>query len=378
MKKPIICLTLVFLFGIIFTSLFAQQNQNTSQQEIEALKKQLSEIQSKLQAVENIEKMELAAKLAEAETKLINTEFGKLKLELKDSNQQWLITWLLIFLGILSVVGYALWTRLTKKMDDLIKNEVEERVNSFQESVEQVRILAIEHAAAVLEGFINSYIGDEHSHSEQIKIIREDVLLEIFYDKSRYLPIRDKAVEVLAARKSKRLVFPVLEFLNSVIDSDIDADLDWDPVFDTRRCLNRLVNFVGKICTDESYQGLKRFLNRLLTENPKHKNMVLMSTVLSFARISEELIKMDSVSILKKSMSHFDHPAQDDLRALAIYFDRLDEPASIKDILTEHVTSGMPDVENTCMELLQKHDPDFVKNWKAQKEITNTKNEESS
>ena len=85
----------------------------TRYQEVDALQNRVSELEGKLQTVENVEKMELAAKLAEAEARLINTEFGKLKLELKDSNQQWLRNWIFIILGFLSVVGIALWSRMT-------------------------------------------------------------------------------------------------------------------------------------------------------------------------------------------------------------------------------------------------------------------------
>ena len=103
-----------------------------------------------------------------------------------------------------------------------------------------------------------------------------------------------------------------------------------------------------------------------------------MNTVLSLAHISAELNVRGSVPILKSATSHFEHPAQDDLRTLAVYFDSLDDPAGVKTILAKHITSGMPDAENMCLELLQKHDPDFVKEWKAQKEAANTESKESS
>lgn len=103
-----------------------------------------------------------------------------------------------------------------------------------------------------------------------------------------------------------------------------------------------------------------------------------MRTVFSLANISIELNIRNSVSILKSAMSHFKHPSQGELRALAQYFDRLDESAGIKEMLTEYVTSAMPEAETQCLELLEKHDPDFVNEWKAQKAQNNTENEESS
>ena len=94
MKLNIIYLLLIALLGVIVFASIAQQNQNVpnTDAKVEALQKRVSELENKLQIVENVEKMELAAKLAEAQAKLIDTEFGKLKLELKDSNQQWLTT----------------------------------------------------------------------------------------------------------------------------------------------------------------------------------------------------------------------------------------------------------------------------------------------
>lgn len=61
MKKSISCLTLMLL-GIIIPPLFVQLSQDTLQQEVEKLKNRVSELEDKLKAVENVEKMELAAK----------------------------------------------------------------------------------------------------------------------------------------------------------------------------------------------------------------------------------------------------------------------------------------------------------------------------
>ena len=87
MKKFITCLLLGALLGMIPPPLPAQQNQN---QEIEALKKRVSELEKQLQTVENIEKLDLQAKLADANAKLANAEFGKFERELRDSNRNWL------------------------------------------------------------------------------------------------------------------------------------------------------------------------------------------------------------------------------------------------------------------------------------------------
>ena len=112
MKKFITYLPLTILFIIGITFSFAQQNQNTqkSDPEVEVLKKRISELESKLQTVENVEKMELAAKLADANAKLANAEFGRFERELRDSNDEWLRTWSLWFFitGFLVLIGTPL------------------------------------------------------------------------------------------------------------------------------------------------------------------------------------------------------------------------------------------------------------------------------
>ena len=115
MKKFITYLSLTILFIIGITFSFAQQNQNTqkSDPEVEVLKKRISELESKLQTVESVEKMELAAKLADANAKLLNAEIDRFKRELKDANDEWLRTWSLWFVGITGflvlIVGGAFW-----------------------------------------------------------------------------------------------------------------------------------------------------------------------------------------------------------------------------------------------------------------------------
>ena len=98
MKAFITCLLLGALLGMIPPPLPAQQNQN---QEIEALKKRVSELEKQLQTVENIEKLDLQAKLADANAKLANAEFDKFERELRDSNDKWLREWSYWFLGVI-------------------------------------------------------------------------------------------------------------------------------------------------------------------------------------------------------------------------------------------------------------------------------------
>ena len=61
---------------------------------------------------------------------------------------------------------------------------------------------------------------------------------------------------------------------------------------------------------------------------------------------------------------------------MARHFDKFNEPEGIKEILTHHASDKMPELEEKCLELLEKYDADFVKEWKAQKEDTNTESEE--
>lgn len=395
MKGYITCL----LLGVIVLLSFAQQNQTThkSDPEVETLKKRISELEGRLQTIENVEKMELAAKLADANAKLRNAEIDKYTRGLKDTNNEWLRTWSLWFVGILSflvvVIGGAFWSWLRSRADQLIEDSVERSLSGFKEALAQVetlknelkeavgqvnilqnqiRILEKEHAASVLENFMNtSYSG---YYPQSIEVLGKEILLQVFGDKKYRWPIRDKAVEVLAARKSPQLVSPALKFLNSVVDSDFNQETF---TTDTARLAHRLIYFLGGICTDKAYQGLEKFLNRLLNESLKHKDLFLTGTVFSLANVSVELNIKDSTPILKSAVSHLQDPDHN-LSVLAKYFDKFNEPESIKEILTNGLTDEMPDVETQCLELLQKHDPDFVEDWKAQKEATNTETEESS
>ena len=387
MRAFIGCILLVVLFGIIVLLSFAQQEQTTQKPdpEIKALRKQVSELESKLQTVENVEKIELAAKLTEAQAKLadanaklMSAEFGKFERKLRDSNDKWVRDWGVFFLAIIAVVGVAFWLVLKS----LIANGIEKSLNGFKEAVGQVhtlsnelRILQKEHAVSMLENS-HRFSADETYYREQIKTLPGKALLDVFEDETRPLLLRYKAVESLADRESSQLVFPVLTFLNSVVNSDIYAEDN----FQTKDLLRDFVSFVGYIGTLEAYQGLKKFLNRLLTENPRHKGLFLTRTAFSLAYVSIKLNRKDSASILRKSIPDLNVLSQDEsaLKNLIEYFDRFNEPEGIKEILIHHGTNAGPEVTNKCLELLQKHDPDFVKEWETQKDTTNTQTKESS
>ena len=380
-KKIIACLSLVALLGMVSPLLLAQQHQNSEKtdSEPENLEDRVSQLEEQLQTVENVEKIDLQTKLAEANTKLADMEFEKFKRGLKDSNDEWLKGWSSWFLGIIAIfvaillgVSRIFWFWLSNRADRLITDEVEKNLNRFKAAVDdqdviknEIGVLKKEHAASVLGDFISLYLTNVPDHPEPIKALAEEDLLQVFGDERYDIVLRYQAASVLAVRQSARLVTPLLKFLNSVVDSNFDL------YFDTESRLRNCVNFFKYIPTPEASQGLTKFLDRLLTEDPKHKDIFLMETVLSLAWISIQLDIRDSVSILRKSMSHFEHPGQNNLSALVDYFDRFNEPAGIKEILSQHVTDGMSEVENKCLELLQKYDPEFVEKWRARETSDN-------
>ncbi|MDE0010584.1 MAG: hypothetical protein OXU36_05550 [Candidatus Poribacteria bacterium] len=380
MKKFITYLSLATLIIIGITLSFAQQNQSAQKpnSEIETLKIQL-------QTVEN-EKIELTAKLldaqaklADANAKLINAEFGKFERALRDSNNKWLWGWTTFFVGIFAVIGIALWFFVKS----LIADRVEKSLNGFKEAVDrvnvlqdQIRILEREHAASVLEGSVHLPDTEGRLYSETVKALPDGGLLDLIVDKTRGLDFRYKAAEVLFVRKNPKLVSPVLELLNSVVDSEVN----WDDSEDLEWRSRRLINFLGQLHTQETYEGLTKFLNRLLVEGSEYKDLFLTWTVFSLAYVSIELDGRSSVPIIRRTIPDlkvFSHEDQA-LENLAEYFDKFDESDGIKDILTNGLTDRMPEVETRCLELLQKHDPDFVEKWKAQKKSANTQNEEPS
>ena len=240
MRQFIACLLLVALLGMIHPLLLAQQNQNPqkSDTEIEALKKRVSELEKQLQSVENLEKMELQVKLTEANAKRINMEVDKLKWELRDSNDDWLREWGALFVNVIGifvavsstviiVVGSIFWFWLRSTANKLIADTVEKDLKGFKEAVDaqdviknQLRILEKQYTVSMLENVIGHSLEDERYHPEQVKLLRKETILQILDDETYRLALRYKAAEVLASRKYPRLVAPLLEILNSVVDSD--------------------------------------------------------------------------------------------------------------------------------------------------------------
>ncbi len=404
MKKFIVCLLLGTLLGIIPSLLPAQQNQNPQQSdtEIEVLKKRVSEIEKQLQTVENVEKLDLQAKLAEANAKLADAEFGKFDRELRDSNNEWLRNWGIILLAFLSVVGVGIWSWLKNRINQSMVEEVEKNINGFKEALQELailknqqralkkeadtieenfketidqlniledqqRVLEKEHVVSVLNRMFP--FSRDYPLSEEINVLREETLLQVLRDERYHMAHRCKAAEVLAyQKKSPLVVSPTLELLNSFLDSDMDSY--------SKSFGSTFIKHLGQVPTSEVHQGLTKFLNCLLAGEAEDKALFLMQTIPSLADVGVKLNIGDAVPILKEALSHFKYPEPADfevLRELAEYFDTFNEPGGIKEILINHMrdeSSGMEDAENRCLELLQKYDPAFVEEWRA-KETTN-------
>ena len=395
LRRFIVYLLLASLLGIMSLLSFAQQNQSSqkSNLEIETLKKRISELENKLQTVENVEKMELTAKLTDANAKLANAEFNKFERELRNSNDKWLRDWGVFFLAILAVVGFAFWYALKsliadgieKRLDGFkaavaevgtLKNQLSEAMGQVNILQDQIRILEKEHAVSVLAHSVHLFYHSE-TDSEQINPIPDRALLDLLADKTRDLSFRYKAMEILVVRESTTVVSPGLELLNSVVSSDFD----WKDGWLAEYRLSSLVNFLGHIHTPEVYKGLKNILDRLLsTEDQMLKRVLLAKTTFSLARVSGELNTKDSMSRLKMAIPALEVESDEnqDLIALLQHFDKFNEPEGIKEILRNRLTDRMPDVEARCLELLENHAPNFVEEWKVRKATNDTENEESS
>ena len=379
MKVFIACLLFLTLLGISAYLSFAQQDQSYRKllQEVEVLKTQVSALQTQLQTVENVEKMKLSAELADARAKLVNAEFGKFERQLRDSNDGWLKTWIVILLAFISAVGFAVWNHFKSTIDSLIADEVGKRVSRFEGAVNeidilkdqikesigqvnilkgQIRALEKEHTAGVLERIRDNSVSNEYSHSVNIEELQEEPLLDVFRDQTRQPSIIEIAAEILTRKQSSRLVSPLLEYLNSILDSHQDKELDSS----TASHLHHLVIFLRDIPTQEAYEGLTKFLNRLLLREPtEFKALLLTETASSFAWVSRELNKADWVSQLKTS-----------------FFRLSNEPETMKEILDYlDETPGESYLEDYLLELLAPDDPEFVREWQEGKESADTETE---
>ncbi len=372
---------------ILFVYLYAllEHRYTSLESQIGANEERLSQLDIKPKTGVDEEKIKLATQLAEANTKLINVDIDKLKLELKDSNQQWL--WGLAgYIGmivtiVVAVSGVALWFFVKS----LIADRVEKSLNGFKDAVEKVsiledqfKILQKELAVSVLDNFTPNFPVEIELHNEAIKALSEEMLLEVFSDETRDLKIRLKAADVLVSRKSPQLVSPMLTTLNSIVDLDIDSNIiSWR--FSE---LYIYSDWLSEISTKETYLGLKKFLNRLIKENLKNKDLFLSWTVFLLAYLGIKLDLNDSVGIPISVISDLNEIeniiSNTELITLAKYFDKFQEPEGIKEIYNIHAKDRVSDLEETCLNLLEKYDPNFVKKEREEKASTNTESEETN
>ena len=372
MKAVIVSLLFLALSGIRVPASFAQQDQNYQKlaQEMEVLKTQLSAVQSQLQTVENVEKIKLLAELADVKAKLVNTEFGKLERDLRDSNDGWLMKWNGFYIGVLAVIGVALWFSVKSLIADRVEKslsgfkealaQADTLKNEFQEVENKIRVLNKEHAAKVVESFMHYPLDDADSYPEQVKELSDEVLLDVLGDEIQDLYTRIRTLEILTRRGSTRSISPALKFLNSTLDSHQDKELD----LYTADHLKTFVYFLGWIPAQETYEGLTTFLNRLLfRENKEFKALLLAATATSIVWCSCELNKKDWLSLLNTSISQL-----------------VNEPETIKGIL-HHLPDQMPrlgNFEDYLLDLLEKHEPEYVNDWRERRAATNTETEETS
>ena len=413
MKAFIAILLFFALSGIRVPASFAQQDQSYQNlaQEMESLKEQVSTLQSQLQTVENTEKMKLSAELADAQArltdanaKLLNAEFEKFERGLRDSNDDWLVKWILIFLAVISAVGITIltvvWNNFKSTVNLLVANEIEQRVNGFVEAVDDVdvlknhikeaigqvnilenkiRVLDKAHAVDVLQTFMDWDLNDEDSYPKQMKELSAETLLNILDDVTISSYVRIRALEVLTRSQEPRLVSPALAYLNSIVDSHQDNGL----TVSTVGPLRNIVELLKYMPTQEAYEGLTKFFSRLLSrEHSGLEDLAITVTAGSLALISRELKERDSVSLLRKAVPHLrvGREYDEELKDIVELFGSFNEREGIKEILNNHFKDdmGTPDVEDRCLKLLEDHEPEFVKDWREQKANANTETEETS
>ncbi len=230
-----------------------------------------------------------------------------------------------------------------------------------------------QHTIFVLEFFKDEETVYEYRQPPHIEALSEQALLEVFCDETSSPIVKYRAAMILLTVKKCTKFVPIcMEFLNFIINAELDIE-----DFETWMDLNNFPDLFLDLALIRAYPEVKDFVNYLLTENPRHKKLFFNLAIMSLASLSVKLNRRDAIPILKSNMSHFGHFPKPLLIEMAEYFDKFKEVAGIQGILTNGLADKMPDVETRCLELLQKHDPEFVKEWQAQKETANTQNEAS-
>ena len=236
-----------------------------------------------------------------------------------------------------------------------------------------LRSLEKEYVALVLETLTTSEFFLEQFFPKKIKALPEQALLDVFTDRTNPMKLKYRAACSLIDRGSTRFVPLLLEFVNEMVD----ADLDIKENSGTGEGITEFQYLLGRLKTSEAYEGTKKFLHRLLTEDLKHKDIFIDGAIIALTNISLRLNRRDAIPLVKLAMFDFVPPINEGLISVAENFWAMNEPSLLKHILMQHVTSEMPDVEEICLEFLEDFDPEFVKVWQARKGNTNTQTEAS-
>lgn len=365
-----------------------KQNYQNLESEFEALQERVAALEILPQTGQDDGKTNLATQPANANTRLINFDFDKLKLELKESNQQWLWDWT-SFLGVMfAVFGLALWF----VVKSLIADRVEKDLKGFQESVEQakkqqerIRIIEREYAALMLAEPEEITQDDEYIYSDTVMSLSKQTIIDVINHKTYSIYVRIRAAEILKKRNPERSLPVLLEMVNSFLDADVIRDEDIDAIWHLRD----LVPLFKDIHNEKTYRRLSKLLARVqkLNDDTDLKKVYLNWIVFSLAYIGAALNIESAISTMRVALPNIEISVEDsnslvedsnNLETLVNYFYKFQEYEGIKEILTNGLTDDFPEVEKQCLEVLERHDPNFVKDWKDKKEVNNTESEESN
>lgn len=130
------------------------------------------------------------------------------------------------------------------------------------------------------------------------------------------------------------------------------------------------------IHTEETYEELTKLLDRLLKEDTPMKGMLLPWTVFSLANVGKALNTASLIPKMIKAvpdLCSLNGEMSAATKNLALYFDKFNEPDGIKEILT-YFGDQEAKVKETCLDLLENHDPSFVAQQRASETTDHTEN----
>jgi hypothetical protein len=268
MKKSVSIFSLWLLLVATYP-LLAQQNQKQQklEQEIKALRKQVEELKTQLQILENVEKMDLAknysdaqAKLNQAHADLIKIKFDTLKKDLEDANNKWLRGKALLILTLAGgTLGAIVWFWFRRKVDEVIQDKIQERLDDFKEAIETAESTKKE-IAGLNKNYVRSILAGSTIRDELAKSLDPQIVFEIFQnDKSEF--VRRQAVEVLGAHKYEKAVPEIIEALKSTVPEINDSSAQEKDKSILKR---NIIKGLQDIVTRQVFRGLIEYLEYLL------------------------------------------------------------------------------------------------------------------